>query len=528
MKVRILLVAVPIAVLLAIVMAADDSDAGESFETEDGFDYEFDEEGESLYLVGYNPDEEHEVADVVVPETVEYEGKKYAVTRIGASFYQDFLKTVSIPKTVTFMSFPLFSGPNIENVIIDSENLRYSSVDGVVYEDEMYYLVEYPLGKKGDYFQVPESVVVIKEYAFTSCKLKEILLPSKLLSIGQYAFSNCSELSAINSVNEVNHIPPNVTVIDDSAFYGCSSLENITLPESLRIIGTSAFKNTALKEITIPYGVSTIRSGAFSFCTQLEKIDCPNNALYKTYDGILYKEDGTKSIVCYPAAKKDAEFTIDETVEDIMPLAFSGCQNLKKVDFQAFMYILPREAFAECESLVEINIESIIVIDDSAFRSCCNLETVGFGEDLISIGSSAFSETKLKQVTISDSVQTVGSEAFRNCSDLELVVFSEHCSAEVSICAFVESFNMNAISLEGVNVNLSNGSLDIGDSSHKVVLTVAVPKGYTLPPYVVFDTENTVLDVHERIERPYPYENFVAIFVCVLVLIGIIVLFRGV
>jgi hypothetical protein len=153
---------------------------------------------------------------------------------------------------------------------------------------------------------------------------------------------------------------------------------------------------------------------------------------------------------------------------------------------------------------------------------------VGFGEDLISIGSSAFSETKLKQVTISDSVQTVGSEAFRNCSDLELVVFSEHCSAEVSFCAFVESFNMNAISLEGVNVNLSNGSLDIGDSSHKVVLTVAVPKGYTLPPYVVFDTENTVLDVHERIERPYPYENFVAIFVCVLVLIGIIVLFRGV
>lgn len=528
MKVRILLAAIPIAVLLAIGMVADVSDAGEPFSTDDGFDYEFADDGKSLYLVGYNPDEEHEVADVVVPETVEYEDTYYPVTIVNAGFFQDFVKTVSIPKTVTYIGAPIFTGPNIEDIIIDPENPRYSCVDGVIYEDSMYYLIEYPQGKKGDYFQIPESVVVIKEHAFSSCKLKEILLPPRLLSIGQYAFSNCSELSYINSVNGFNHIPGNVTVIDDSAFVECKSLENIYLPQSLRIIGTSAFKGTALKEVTIPEGVSTIRSGAFAYCTQLEKIDCLNNALYKTYDGILYKEDGVKSIVCYPAAKKDAEFIIDETVEDITSLAFSGCQYLKKIDLQAFMYILPREAFAECESLVEINIESIVAIDDAAFRSCRNLETVGFGEDLMSIGMMAFSETKLKQVTISDSVQTVDLEAFRNCSDLELVVFSEHCSAEVSICAFLDCFNMKAISFEGVDVSLSNGSLDIGNSGHKVVLTVAVPKGYVLPADVVFDTESTVLDVHERIERPYPYENFVAIFVCVLVLIGIIVLFRGV
>ena len=69
---------------------------------------------------------------------------------------------------------------------------------------------------------------------------------------------------------------------------------------------------------------------------------------------------------------------------------------------------------------------------------------------------------------------------------------------------------------------------DIGDYSKTVNVLVVVPKEYNLPENVVFNTEYTVLDVQERIEPPYPYENFVGIFLCVLVLIGIFVVFRGV
>ena len=60
-------------------------------------------------------------------------------------------------------------------------------------------------------------------------------------------------------------------VISDSAFRGCTSLEQINIPDSVTRIGHSAFENcTSLRQINIPDSVTSIGGGAFSYCTSLE------------------------------------------------------------------------------------------------------------------------------------------------------------------------------------------------------------------------------------------------------------------
>ena len=99
----------------------------------------------------------------------------------------------------------------------------------------------------------------IGDYAFYSCSsLTSITLPEGVTSIGDYAFDGCSSLTSIT-------IPESVTSIGSSAFSGCSSLTSITIPESVTSIGDKAFYNcSSLYSVTIGSGVLSIGNDAFS------------------------------------------------------------------------------------------------------------------------------------------------------------------------------------------------------------------------------------------------------------------------
>lgn len=105
------------------------------------------------------------------------------------------------------------------------------------------------------------NVTTIGQYAFYGCsKISSITLPDSTTSIGNRAFQYCSGLTSIT-------IPDGVTTIGQSTFYGCYSLTSVTIPNSVTSIDVGAFQQcTGLKSISIPNSVTSIGGNAFYEC----------------------------------------------------------------------------------------------------------------------------------------------------------------------------------------------------------------------------------------------------------------------
>ena len=130
---------------------------------------------------------------------------------------------------------------------------------------------------------IPEGVEELSDNAFYFNEdLKKISLPSTLKSIGSGAFWDCC------SIREIT-IPEGIAEIKDDTFNHCEKLEKITLPSSLKSIGLFAFNYCgSLKEISIPDGTCEIKENAFNYCEKLKKITLPSTLKSIGSNAFLY------------------------------------------------------------------------------------------------------------------------------------------------------------------------------------------------------------------------------------------------
>ena len=201
--------------------------------------------------------------------------------------------------------------------------------------------------------------------------------------INSSAFSGCSSLTSIT-------IPDSVTSIGSSAFYNCSSLTNITIPDSVTSIGSSAFHNcSSLTNITIPDSVTSIGSFAFYNCSSLTNI------------------------------------TIPDSVTSIGSFAFYNCSSLTSITIPDSVTSIGDSAFKYCSSLTSITIpDSVTSIDDYVFYDCSMLKRITIPNSVTSIGNYSFNFcSSLISITIPNSVTSIGTYAFCNCSSLKGVTF---------------------------------------------------------------------------------------------------------
>lgn len=174
--------------------------------------------------------------DVVIPESITYEGTEYTVTSIGddsfASCYN--MTSVLIPNGITSIGIRAFE-----------------------------------FCKSLTSITIPNSVISIKDYAFRGCqKLTSVIIPNSVTIIGYCVFSDCSALTSVN-------IPNSVTIIDAQAFARCTSLSTLTIPNSVTTIYGLAFANcSALTSITIGSGMKRIYDKAFSSCLEIKDVYC--------------------------------------------------------------------------------------------------------------------------------------------------------------------------------------------------------------------------------------------------------------
>ena len=196
-----------------------------------------------------------------------------------------------------------------------------------------------------------------------------------------------------------NHIisavlEPGVTTIGYCAFYLCSNLSQIIIPESVTRIGFSAFQATGYMEVTIPSSVTEIEPNAFSDShVKSFRVD-PNNPKYASDDrGCLYNKDGGV-LIRYPAGDyQHQDFTVPNHVTRIEGKAFSVCHSLQTVTIPNTVTGLyyTGYTFSECWNLKHVVLsDSLKTIPECAFVNCRKLESIVIPKSLTTINTSAF------------------------------------------------------------------------------------------------------------------------------------------
>ena len=185
---------------------------------------------------------------------------------------------------------------------------------------------------------------VLKEYHGASA---DVVIPDGVVEIGSGCFQDLKIKSVV--------IPYSVTSIGNGAFYYCTSLTLITIPDSVTKIGNRAF----------------------ALCYSLTSINvAENNNIYSSVDGVLFNKDKTV-LIQYPEGKVDIEYTIPNSVTSIGCEAFRGCKSLTTISIPESVTIIGHGAFYNCTSLTTLTIpDSVTSIGEYAFSLCTNLSSV--------------------------------------------------------------------------------------------------------------------------------------------------------
>ena len=258
------------------------------------------------------------------------------------------------------------------------------------------------------------AVIRVGDDAFYYCSsLISILIPNSVKNIGNLAFAGCASLASIC-------IGTSVTSIGLQAFSGCSSLTSFTIPNSVKSIGNFTFDGcSSLTSVTIPNSVKSIGDQAFSGCSGLTSIVVKNgNAYYDSRENCnAIIETATNTLI---AGCRNT--IIPESVTNIGRDAFYRC-SFTSITIPNSVTSIGTEAFFHCSSLASIAIPSSVTsIGFLVFASCTSLTSVFIPNNVTSIGAGAFySCTSLESITIGNGVSNIGRMAFAECTSLDTV-----------------------------------------------------------------------------------------------------------
>ena len=304
---------------------------------------------------------------------------------------------------------------------------------------------------------IKEGTLGIADQAFWSCtELTNIIMPNSVTSIGNHAFYCCTGLTSIT-------IPDSVTSIGDYAFYNCTGLTSITIPDSVTSIGDGAFEDcSGLFFVTVPacvaqygYNEFCIEGGIFAGCDQIRQV------------------------------------VISDGVTSIGDYAFAGC-TCESIEIPSSVTSIGNSAFEFCGITEVVIPEGVTSLADSVFSGCENLTSVTIPESVTSIGNTAFYGSGITSVRIPCGVTSIGESAFADCYGLSTIVVDEDNQSYKSVddCLLTKDGSRLIRGPAKQLVQIPEGVTDIGGcafSGCRELVSVSIPDGVISIGYCAFN-----------------------------------------
>ena len=438
--------------------------------------------------------------NIVIPESVVYEGNTYSVTSIGASAFYNCsgLTSVTIPNSVISIGAYAFNGTEWYN----------NQSDGILYLDK--WLIGCKGTKPTGEIKILEGTKGIAAYAFSDCNsLTSVIIPNSVTSIDIWAFYNCSNLTSIN-------IPNNLTSISDYAFYGCSGLTSLNIPPKVTLIRDYAFcACRGLSSVVIPNSVITIGQSAFNDCSGLTSVVIGNGVT--SIKSSAFNNTNIKKTIWLtntpPAGYNYAAGTVNYVSND----QFSSLSNTVKYQFLSsyfdvdgirYVPVSPSDRTCDAidckydENAANPNITSTVVykgvtmnvrnlkpylaynnkyiktltvdidgeLPSCAFTNCSNIQSVSLGQKVSAIGSNAFQYcTSLETIKIPDIVTVLNDYSFADCTSLKEIKIGSQMKT-INQYAFSGCNSLPSITIPNAVTNIHNYVFNGCTSIKKVII----------------------------------------------------------
>jgi hypothetical protein len=348
---------------------------------------------------------------VVIPSVVD--GKPVLGIGFSSFWFDNTLRGVQIPASVTTISGYAFSGSKATEFSVDPLSQHFKSVDGTLMTKDGTELVAYPGGATATSVTVPTGVKKLRMGAFYGGLVTSVSLPESLEVIDQQAFS----LPGLTTIE----IPIAVSVIGGDAFGGSMEALTVTtgnptfravdgvlfkgnelflfprgkttttysVPAGTTAIGDTAFdRANALTSISLPISFTSFASNPLRGVSNLESVTVEvGNPNFNTIDGVLFRGS---ALVAYPKAKTGATYSVPAGTTEIGASAFENAPTLTTVT-------LP---------------DSLTVLGNDAFSGAANLESINLPSGLTTLGQYSLYYTKITNIVVPHTVNTWGYQPF--------------------------------------------------------------------------------------------------------------------
>ncbi len=437
-----------------------------SFSDDSPIYYEFDEFSESSKVI----------SALVKTDSFEIQEtyKGYPVTTIGeGAFYGcTFLKSITIPNSVTRIEADAFRGcNNLTSITIpksaniaDTAFLGCDSLTNIYYEGSIVDWCKMSFNK-GHIFNVNNSNhFYLRNNNNEWEEVTNINIPMDMslldLSIGEYQFYGFNNIVSVD-------IPFMIRSIAKNSFEGCVNIERANIPA----VGIQALPKDNIKDVIINFG-SSIDDAAFKGCNMLRNIviyESITNIGKDAFEGCINIESANIPSAAIESIPKNNLKKVIINGGKVIPYgAFSGCSSLTRVEISNSITNVMPHAFEDCNCLTSITIpDSITSIESSSFNGCSSLSNVYFDgtikswckgpftgmqlffsslnsnhfymrnsnnewkevtsimipNSITEIGAGKFSKfNNVASITIPNSVTSIGEDAFYNCSSLTSII----------------------------------------------------------------------------------------------------------